>query len=349
MVRPVVNGTLTLLVLTSAACTADRVAGPAPRTLPPDIRRTLEASGVNDGMVALMEGRDSAGATFLVAGVPVHGGDTLTAFSEAGTQPRVFTVHPNGGYPGAFSRRQIPGLTPQHDTYLTFYCNITHPDGTVQRLVQKSVFVDSLVQRDSEQDSGGHGARHPDPKPYGSWEPRTGLSHQDGRFPTRYTSSIASGEERILLFFTNTEAGSPCEGNKATTVFRSAVELQGLVPQPPDNSYTFDRIDSDHTSIYYVRPWLRPVVLAMGRYYHESFGRRLRLSAASLPWGGINDVNFDWTHPHRTHRVGTDMDINGPADNQAEFRRLIQSGKVGGFKKCDVHNGNHVHCYGVQY
>lgn len=37
--------------------------------------------------------------------------------------------------------------------------------------------------------------------------------------------------------------------------------------------------------------------------------QRIAITDASLPWGGMFDINGDWTRPHQRHRTGQDVDV----------------------------------------
>ena len=46
------------------------------------------------------------------------------------------------------------------------------------------------------------------------------------------------------------------------------------------------------------------------KYFKRTDGRKLSINDLSLPMGGLFDIYNDWVAPHKTHRTGTDADIN---------------------------------------
>lgn len=338
-----------LLLGALAACLPDRVTGPGPERIPPEVARALDASGVQNGVVAVAEGRDSTGAPIYVAGINVQDGDYAAAELAASSAERLFTANPSGG-------RATPGLDPTVDATVTFWCTVTYSDGRTERFSLKDVRVDSLVQKDAEQPSGGHMSKHYSshgPKPAGTWSPDRGNTDGAGQFVTEYTANIASGDERIFLHYTVTEEGSPCKDMQETSLYRSGVEVRGLVPLPQNAGFGFGAVTSDHTHIYYVTPAVSTMTRNTAGFYTRTYDRTLVVTAGSLPWGGIADVNYNWRPPHSTHRIGTDLDIDWGGrsdDHMANWRRLIRAGQEGGgFTRCEPHNRNHVHCYAVLY
>lgn len=336
----------------ASACTADRaVVNPNPLGIPDHVQRQIEAATDTSGMVAVALGADSTGApVYVIGSVLQTTADGVEAVIPSGDERNAFIVHPNGGRNTgngnheSWNRHAIPGLNPVTERQgFAFYCNGRQVTG---------VRVDSVVQRDSERPSGSHGSRHaPVSKPYGRWLTRSGATGTDGWFWSQYESNIASGDERILVYFVDTNPSSPCRGGRLTGVWRAAVSLRGLVPLQRNNGkYNFGAVTSDHAEIFYMQPGYQAKTNATADFYRESFGGTLTVNAGSLPFGGIADVNRNWNPPHSTHRIGTDLDIDGGADNARVFQRLILAGeRGGGFAKCEPHNGNHVHCYGRRY
>lgn len=334
----------------TAACAGDArsVAGPAPFQLPDDVMRAVEAAS-EDGMATVAIGQDTTGAAIYVVGslLTVDDGG-VEAVIPSGDERNIFIVHPNGGRNtgngnhASWNRRSIPGLNPvTANVGFGVFCN-----GQIVPGVQ----VDSVVQRDSERPSGGHGSRHvPVSKPYGRWLVKSGVTGSDGWFWSQYEANIASGDERVRAYFYNQVAGNPCRGQRATGIWRAAVNLRGLVPLRTSPNYTFGPTTSDHSNIYYMRPEYLAKTERAAAYYRESFGETMVVTAGSIPFGGIADVLRNWNPPHSTHRIGTDLDVDGSADNARVWQRLILAGRHGGYAHCEPHNRNHVHCYGRRY
>ncbi|MBI4541195.1 MAG: hypothetical protein HY704_16970, partial [Gemmatimonadetes bacterium] len=107
---------------------------------------------------------------------------------------------------------------------------------------------------------------------------------------------------------------------------------------------------SNHNSVFYATPAVATRTKATSSFYSQLTGSPFIVTAASLVFGGLNDINFNWRPPHQTHGIGTDVDMDGPADNWRVWQKLIRAGvRGGGFKKCEVHFQNHVHCYALLY
>lgn len=207
------------------------------------------------------------------------------------------------------------------------------------------VRVDSTVQR-ARENTGGHiSSAHVGDRPVGSWTPESGVV-TDGTFEQTYTSEIASGDETLNLFWTTIEEGSPCEGLTTRTFAPVGVRILGLVELSEGTDLFFDDITSNHFSVFAVRPDVGLRVGLAAAAYRAVTSERLRLNAASLPFGGINDVRFDWAPPHQTHRIGTDVDLDSEVHSIDKLRIIESLGEAAGFRKCEIHGGNHIHCYG---
>ena len=220
----------------------------------------------------------------------------------------------------------------------SFYCYDFATDQWKQ-LFQVDI-LDAL--QEAIENTGGHGTRHSLPaKPVGRWNPKTGTTSGAGIWTSTFTSGIASGDE-LITFKTNVRDEGDCKGNVefyalSATRYRGLQELQG---------FPFGTITSDHASVFYATATMAGHASAADGFYSAATGgTRFVVTAASLIYGGINDVNRNWTNPHVTHRIGTELDIDGSSDTQPVWDRLMRAGRRGGFARCEVHNRNHVHCY----
>jgi len=348
----------TLVLL--AGCTPDRMTspGPTPVAISPEVRRVLVAiaPGDRDQPVAVLQaGAEASGAVSRLAGSaatllasPGAEGPVRT-IDPGGLRPSfnleeselVFVVNPSGGL-SMFYADSVQKVT------FRFYCYDSR-SGVWSQLL--NVNVNSVTQR-AIAGTGGHNALHPlASKPVGAWKPGNGRTQADGTFVSDYTSGIASGDEQIRVNWTTLDAGSPCAGMNALNTFNSAVRYRGLVLMAARDGLVLWPVDSDHNSISYSTQGAANATYRAQRYYKELTGETdfLSMNAASLIFGGINDVNNDWAPPHHTHRVGTDVDIDGGADTQYVWDQVMLAGTKGGFARCEVHNLNHVHCYHTLY
>ena len=110
--------------------------------------------------------------------------------------------------------------------------------------------------------------------------------------------------------------------------------LQTLEELGEGEGYTLTGDREPHPSNH----WGVPAFLAGARNVARLFaleypGQALRYNDVSLQYGGVFDVatataaGYDWTPPHRTHRLGTNMDIGIPRGNaeRALLLRLYQA------------------------
>ena len=64
----------------------------------------------------------------------------------------------------------------------------------------------------------------------------------------------------------------------------------------------------------------------MATAYNQKTGDKLRLNDFSLVWGGLFDINNNWSTDHKSHRFGQDADINlVPIPNRIGFQELINN------------------------
>ena len=341
-----------------AACTPDRMTspGPSPVRIPPEVQRVLDAidPGERDQPVAVLQAGpgESGGAPRLSASQatllsPGSEGpawainpDARPSFNLAESE-LTFIVNPSGG------RSMLYADSVMRVTF-RFYCYDSRTAVWSQIL---NVNVNSVTQR-AVAGTGGHGALHAlADKPVGTWNRPNGRTQADGTFVSDYTSGIAAGDEQVRVNWTTLDPGSPCAGMNALSTFDSAVRYRGLVLMAERDGLVFWAIDSDHNSLAYATQGAANATYRAQRYYKELTEGTdfLSMNAASLIYGGINDVNNDWQGPHETHRVGTDVDIDGSADTQFVWDQVMLAGTKGGFAHCEVHNSNHVHCYHTLY
>jgi hypothetical protein len=71
----------------------------------------------------------------------------------------------------------------------------------------------------------------------------------------------------------------------------------------------FNTISSDHSDIYLSWTEVDTLAHSTADNYFAAAQGNLTVTAASLPFGGINDVTNNSNPPHNTHRIGTDVDF----------------------------------------
>lgn len=213
--------------------------------------------------------------------------------------------------------------------------------------------VDSLVQHPIDL-TGGHKSDIHDfaSKPHGMWDPESGEANADGNFLSVYTAERAAGDEDMIFSWQITDPTVPesCR-QPVTNELKVGVRVDGLVELDSlREKLHFEDISSDHFSVFYVTPVVKDSTYRLADdYYLESAQTdSLRVNAASLIFGGLNDAPTpDWTWPHQSHRLGTDLDLDGKSDSTHYHDRIIRIGHQLGFKLCEPHGDppDHVHCF----
>lgn len=133
-----------------------------------------------------------------------------------------------------------------------------------------------------------------------------------------YQASEVSGVETIIARadgFNDAQA-------QATVQVPGLVELPGdpapsrymLVGAPDNHAGTNDPCrpippTSRHFQNHFAQPGLNDAVVAIAEKMFGETGISLRVNDGSLPLGGLFDIRNNWNPPHRTHRVGLDVDI----------------------------------------
>jgi hypothetical protein len=228
------------------------------------------------------------------------------------------------------------------------YCYVRNADGSTSVYQSFSTTIHN-IQSEPVYGTGGHLTSHQGSKPHGGWEPSSGTLSPDGRFYTMYTADVASGDELITMTYTPHD--TPCTGITDQVSYATGVRIRGLVRADPVPNLTLAAIGSNHSDIYYATPEARAALYRLADAYHAATEGRdyVRVTAIALPFGGINDVGNNWRPPHSTHRVGTDVDVDGANDSQQTHFNLIRAGERAAFRLCERHGPrgapNHVHCY----
>jgi len=205
--------------------------------------------------------------------------------------------------------------------------------------------------------TGGHGTVHTlvRPKPKGSWS-STGGVFPDGHFVSVFVPDEAAGDERIRYRVTALEG--PCVGGFVDVDITYAIRLSGLVllANGQDGLILDLGFESDHTSIFYVTPGVGSWTYQLQRDYLAATGRNLTVTAASLPFGGLHDIQGDWFARHNRHRCGFEVDFQGVPPGTTKKKAfkedldlIAELGmKPGRFPSCIVER-DHVHCATYDY
>jgi len=86
--------------------------------------------------------------------------------------------------------------------------------------------------------------------------------------------------------------------------------------------------ENKHVDVYNVQTWVDGLFSKIAFEYHERFpnAELLVVTDASLADGGLYDYKNTWSPPHRTHRIGTDIDVRSksiPEINRKEFETIV--------------------------
>lgn len=336
------RGVTLCAAITLWACGGDRAPPLEPSTVEPAMLRALQDAGVTGPVAATrIGGRGSPSLIRLPEGSPAATHDpgstgpqplSIAQAADAPPQDLFFITNPAGG-------RYMENAPNEVTVEFSFFCisdEITQLfDVTIDELSQEAI-----------DETGGHRGGHSGEKPIGAWDPDQGPATASGTFTTTYTSNIAAGDELMQLFWTANDAGSDCEGLSTLSEALIGVRYGGLQRVAESANLFFDVTTSDHFDVYFATPSTAARTQTAASNFAALSGAPMRLNSASLVFGGLYDIADNWAPPHTTHRIGTDMDIDGPSDTPTIWEQLILAGQAAGFRLCEVHNRNHVHCYG---
>ena len=183
--------------------------------------------------------------------------------------------------------------------------------------------------------SGGHD-HHDASRPNGSLGGSSGtLNVVTGNTGTTgfvfdFTAPEISGEHKIAPTCTD----RTCTQEGPDTV---GIRVSGLQELGPGTDYDLIGQTTSHPQNHYGTASLIASLRSLAQAYAGAFpGQRLAYNDISLQFGGLFDVGKDkvsgalipWRTPHRSHRLGTDVDLRlVPASHRQALRHLIkQSG-----------------------
>jgi hypothetical protein len=232
-------------------------------------------------------------------------------------------------------------------------CLVVSPQGT-QIFRSLNATINSITNRAIDS-TGGH-LHTNGTKPTGGWTPNSGPLDANAEFVTRYISQIASGDERLTLRYTPHD--TPCAGILDSVIFTTATRVRGLVNMGAHaHMYFDDAAHPTHDQIFWIKAEVEPEVHDLADEYYrqsaQSTGAQdsLKITSVSLKFGGLYDFDGTWAPPHETHKLGTDVDINGRTSTSPQQHQVLKRiGEAAGARRCDPHPPNatvrnHVHCY----
>jgi hypothetical protein len=157
------------------------------------------------------------------------------------------------------------------------------------------------------ENSGGH-SHHDDSRRKGTVTPPTLTIPAGSLEPVYalYSSSDISGQEKIIAEVNGVKKGE-------TTI---QVKVPDLMPLDSLSWYNLTGADaiSSHPANHYGTNSTKVAVYNMASDYWNEIRTRLGINDMSLEWGGLFDVNENWSSPHSLHRTGESVDIDRCAD-----------------------------------
>jgi hypothetical protein len=175
--------------------------------------------------------------------------------------------------------------------------------------------------------SGGH-SHHDANRPNGSLggsggTPNvvTGNTGTTG-FVFGFTAAEISGSHEIAATCTD------CTQDGPDTV---RVMVSGLQELGPGADYDLIGQTTPHPENHYGTASLIASLRILAQAYAKAFpGNRLAYNDMSLEFGGLFDIAAGWRPPHRSHRLGTDVDLRlVPARQRQALRHLIRQSGIG--------------------
>lgn len=174
----------------------------------------------------------------------------------------------------------------------------------------------------------------------------------DGRVSFTFGAPDVSGTHT----FTATCISHACSGSKTGAI---KVKVNGLVPIPASQFYTFIGATDNHSGNHYLTPEAATVLRRMAASYQieDKFWQlkqarkrgqytytpsMLYVNDASLIWGGRFDTKGNWATPHAMHRRGVVIDVRANSNTGA-----IPLASFANFKKMAASYGGadaQVHC-----
>ena len=177
--------------------------------------------------------------------------------------------------------------------------------------------VNVRLETDAVPNSGGH--RHHTGRPKGSLDgpnptPHiiTGSTGSNG-FPFVFKAPTVAGDHKIKASCTDIT----CSQQGPDTVW---VGIKELIPLPNASTYELLRNrDENHLDNHYMAYGASIKLMQLADLYRRRFpgDPLLRVNDASLERGGLFDIDSNWSHKpkgHKLHRRGTEVDIRANPD-----------------------------------
>ena len=119
--------------------------------------------------------------------------------------------------------------------------------------------------------------------------------------------------------------GGKCTGKLIRTI---DFKVRDLFPMGKGTGYVLEYgpLGSHNYQIHNVHELFEPKLAAIGRNWNQTCPKSavLRYERMSLPWGGLFDLNDNWSMPAWLHDWGTTADVSKIGVNKGNRRKLIE-------------------------
>jgi hypothetical protein len=130
-------------------------------------------------------------------------------------------------------------------------------------------------------------------------------SNGEGECTLPYQASRVAGPVKLV----GTVDGETAEDEKTIDV-----QIPGLVPLQGSSLYFLTGNTSPqgmrHPDNHHARPSTIVIMQKIALLFFQATNARLGVNDMSIEWGGIFDIDGNWSPPHCTHRDGVDADID---------------------------------------
>lgn len=163
--------------------------------------------------------------------------------------------------------------------------------------------------------SGGH--NHESGRPSGALSDSMLLfsSGETGPKSVKYASCEVSGIENIKAM--SEEIGSVTEK-------KISIKVPTLYPLGESDFFRLTGVTSGHSDNHYGTSSTVGRVTAAAQDYFEETGVAIGINDMSLIWGGLFDINSDWSTPHSKHRVGKSIDVDHYGADEKKLNRIME-------------------------
>jgi hypothetical protein len=184
--------------------------------------------------------------------------------------------------------------------------------------------------------SGRH-SHHNSDRPKGTVTPDS-ISFSQGEIgaqSAKYKSSEVAGEEKIKIKV----------NNKDTNETMVQVKVPGFFELGAGDGYVLIGQTNTHPTNHYGTENTLSSLLDIADAYLEKEKGTLRINDISLEWGGLFDIKANWSSPHKSHRVGKNVDVDDVTGEGKKVKStsLKKVAEKLGIKVTILDEGNHFH------